>query len=256
MTGDTPSNLSARDAAAKWCRTGTSRKFEVQDLTTAPSEILSDLISQPHWSLERASLVGRGWLFENAFEEADFFKRIETLRYAGSEALPLLTLRERLTAAHIAGRLSAKNAADAISPIKVLEFLNNPPFPARSDEDDVELPPAALISACGGMEPYSKVLKERDKLQAELTYIEAQTKGQRAKRAEGWAKLLWAWAAVKVEQSGQKPQSEKASIALAATAILNDFQTASDEISEKLPETANLEGWIKQVQAEEKGNWR
>lgn len=256
MTGDTPSNLSAREWAAKWCRTGTSRKFEVQDLITAPQEILSDLIAQPHWSLERATLVGRGWLFENAFEEADFFKRIETFRYAGSEASALLTLRERLTDAQIAGRLSSKNATDAISPIKVLEFLNNPPFPARSGEDDVELPPAALISACGGMEPYSKVLKERDKLQADLTYIEAQTKGQRAKRAEGWAKLLWAWAAVKVEQSDRKPQSEKASVSLAATAILNDFQTASGEISDKLPEAASLEGWIKQVRAEEKRNWR
>lgn len=224
--------------------------FEVQDLITAPPEILSDLIAQPHWSLERATLVGRGWLFENAFEEADFFKRIETLRYAGSEALPLLTLRERLTAAHIAGRLSAKNTTDAISPIKVLEFLNSPPFPARSGEDDVELPPAALVSASGGMEPYSKVLKERDRLKADLTYIEAQTKGQRAKRADGWAKLLWAWAAVKVEQSGRKPQSEKASIALAAAAILNDFQTASDEISSKLPEASSLEKWIEQVRKE------
>ena len=125
------SDMTTRQWTLRWCSLGSGKNFQVIDLTEVSDDAFSRLIAQPHWSLERAALLGRGWLFENAHEEADFFVRIRLSRYTVPEALALLSLRELLSEAHTAGLLSAGNTPNRIAPAKVVAFLNEPPFPAR-----------------------------------------------------------------------------------------------------------------------------
>ena len=243
-------SVTSRQWALKWCRAGTSKIFLVSDLTDVSAEILNVIVNQPHWSLDRAALVGRGWLFENAHEESEFISLLNQSRYAVPEALAVLNLRERLADAQTAGLLSSDGLKDRISPHKVISLLNSPPFPARHGDDEIELPPAALVLASNGLEPYSKVAKERDKLRNELAMINNTAKGRRSERAEEWAKLLWAWAALKVAKSPNAPKGEKSARAFAANAILADFQEAPKLIAERTPEALKLENWIKQVESE------
>jgi hypothetical protein len=211
--------------------------------TTGPGR---DFTGKEYWALAEATFFLRGWLVGGPSDAERVLGAMRPSEHRCHEEAHLAALLSRMEIACVVGDLygiSTSNGTYVRLP-DVLEWADQPPFPARFFGDPQDFPMKDVVERFTPREESYEVIKEAlAAANDRLEHIASGLKGRRAVKLEDWTRFLWALAK-SIQNRGTGTRQ------YAADQIHKLLDVEDSDVNANAPTFDQLKQWIEDAEHE------